>query len=99
MCIRDRPIGTITIQETKAPEGYLLNPEVFVRQITSTGTSESVNTYNNPIVPENVMKLDLKKVQEGTETVSYTHLDVYKRQLFGIFILLYESFLLWNEDK
>ncbi len=61
------PIGTITIQETKAPEGYLLNPEVFVRQITSTGTSESVNTYNKPIVPENVMKLDLKKVQEGTE--------------------------------
>ena len=61
------PIGTVTIQETKAPEGYLLNPEIFVRQITSAGTAENVNTYNKPIVPENVMKLDLKKVQEGTE--------------------------------
>lgn len=61
------PIGTITIQETKAPEGYLLNPEVFVRQITPSGTAESVNTYNKPIIPENIMKLDLKKVQEGTD--------------------------------
>ncbi|MFR5070439.1 MAG: prealbumin-like fold domain-containing protein [Eubacteriales bacterium] len=40
------PIGTITIQETKAPEGYLLNPEIFIRQITSDGLSEGVNTYN-----------------------------------------------------
>ena len=61
------PLGTITIQETKAPEGYLLNQQLFVMQITSKGTDQYVNTYNKPIVPENVMKLDLKKVQEGTE--------------------------------
>lgn len=29
------PLGSITIQETKAPKGYLINEEVFVRQITS----------------------------------------------------------------
>lgn len=34
------PLGTITIQETKAPKGYLLNEEIFVRQITSKGTGE-----------------------------------------------------------
>ena len=61
------PIGTITIQETKAPEGYLLNPQLFVMQITSKGTDQYVNTYNKPIIPENIFKLDLKKVQEGTE--------------------------------
>lgn len=38
------PIGTITIQETKAPEGYLINPEIFVRQITSDGFAEGVHT-------------------------------------------------------
>ncbi len=63
------PLGTITVQETKAPEGYLLNSEVFVRQITSEGTSDNVHTYNKPIIPENILKLDLVKKQEGTDIV------------------------------
>ncbi len=50
------PLGTITIQETKAPEGYLINPEIFVRQITVDGSVEGVSTYNAPIVPEQVIK-------------------------------------------
>lgn len=61
------PIGTITIQETKAPEGYLLNPEIFVRQITSEGQAENISSYNHPIIPENIFKLDLVKKQAGTE--------------------------------
>ncbi|MFQ7871770.1 MAG: collagen binding domain-containing protein, partial [Coprococcus phoceensis] len=61
------PIGTLTIQETKAPEGYLINQEVFVRQITAEGNAEWVNTYNRPVVPEKVMKLDLVKRQEKTD--------------------------------
>ena len=63
------PLGTITIQETKAPEGYLINPEVFVRQITPTGSGDIVETYNQPIIPENILKLDLVKKQEGTNIV------------------------------
>ena len=63
------PLGTITIQETKAPEGYLINPEVFVRQITTDGTADNVHTYNKPIIPENILKLDLVKKQEGTDIV------------------------------
>ncbi len=50
------PLGTITIQETKTPEGYLINPEIFVRQITSAGTDQFISTYNAPIIPEQVMK-------------------------------------------
>ena len=38
------PLGTVTVRETKAPEGYLLNSTVFVRKITSDGTAETVNT-------------------------------------------------------
>lgn len=63
------PLGTITIQETKAPEGYLINPEVFVRQITPEGNANNVHTYNKPIIPENILKLDLVKKQEGTDIV------------------------------
>ena len=46
------PLGTITIQETKAPEGYLINPEVFVQTDYLIRYIRSVNTYNRPTVPE-----------------------------------------------
>lgn len=62
------PIGTITIQETKAPSGYFINNEVFVRKITTSGHAESVETYNYPEVNEKVIKFDIKKVQAGTST-------------------------------
>lgn len=62
------PVGTVTIQETKAPVGYFINNEVVVRNITSTGTSEFVSTYNQPTVNEKVIKFDIKKVQAGTST-------------------------------
>ena len=62
------PIGTITIQETKAPEGYLINPEVFVRQVTSNGTAEGVQTYNAPIIPEQVMKGSVELYKSDDES-------------------------------
>lgn len=62
------PIGTITIQETKAPEGYLLNPEIFIRQITSDGSAESVNTYNEPVIPETVMKGSVELYKSDDES-------------------------------
>lgn len=62
------PVGTITIQETKAPVGYFINNEVFVRKITSSGNGEKVETYNYPEVNEKVIKFDIKKVQAGTST-------------------------------
>lgn len=62
------PIGTITIQETKAPTGYFINNEVFVRKITPSGNAESVETFNMPKVNEKVIKFNIKKVQAGTST-------------------------------
>lgn len=62
------PIGTITIQESKAPTGYFINNEVFVRKITTSGSAERVNTFNMPKVNEKVIKFDIKKVQAGTST-------------------------------
>ncbi len=62
------PIGTITIQESKAPTGYFINNEVFVRKITTSGSVEDVNTYNQPEILEKVIKFNIKKVQVGTTT-------------------------------
>ena len=62
------PVGTITIQETKAPTGYFINNEVFVRKTTISGDIEDVDTYDQPEVPEKVIKFNIKKVQVGTST-------------------------------
>ena len=60
------PLGTITIQETKASEGYLVNDTVFVRQITAKGTAETVHTYGASTVPEVAQKVIITKYQSGT---------------------------------
>lgn len=62
------PVGTVTIQETKAPDGYFINNEVFVRKITTSGSNEKVETYDYPEVNEKVIKFEIKKVQAGTST-------------------------------
>ena len=74
------PLGIITIQETKAPEGYILNPEIFVVPITSNNDgSEFVYTYNEPEIPETLLTLDIVKVLKGKDTpisgVVFTHTD------------------------
>ena len=60
------PLGTITIQETKASEGYMVNDTVFVRQITTKGTADTVDTYENPTVPEVAQKVIVTKYQSDT---------------------------------
>lgn len=62
------PVGTMTIQETKAPTGYFINDKVFVQKITSSGDAERVETYNQPEILEKVIKFNIKKVQVGTST-------------------------------
>lgn len=70
----------VTLQETKAPEGYLINPEVYVVPITSSNDgSEFVETYNQPKIPETLLTLDIVKVLKGKDTpisgVVFTHTD------------------------
>lgn len=50
------PLGTVTIQETKAPSGYLIDSQIFVRQIKGEGTIEPVDVYNEVIVSEKVIR-------------------------------------------
>lgn len=42
------PLGTITLQETKAPEGYLLNDTVYVVQTVLDSGNNTVRTTNLP---------------------------------------------------
>jgi uncharacterized surface anchored protein len=53
------PLGTLVIRETKASEGYLLNEETFIRQITGAGSGETVSTYSFPTALEKVITYEL----------------------------------------
>lgn len=61
------PLGTVTVQETKAPEGYLLNESVFVQKIVAGGTQETVECYQTANVADQVYRGDLEfvKVSDG----------------------------------
>lgn len=63
------PLGTVSIQETKAPEGYLLgNQPIYIEQITSIGSAQRVETYNAPKDPEQVIKGGVKIAKVDAET-------------------------------
>lgn len=61
------PVGTITIQETQAPEGYHLNQEIFVVPIPYEKDSDTIGSYVVPNIPEYPWKVNLKKIQAGTD--------------------------------
>ena len=46
------PLGTLSIQETKAPDGFKVNPEIFIRQIKQNETTGDVDLENELIVSE-----------------------------------------------
>lgn len=60
------PLGTITIQETKPPEGYVRNDTLFVRQITPHGSAEVVTCYEVPTVAEQILQVEIRKYQTET---------------------------------
>lgn len=107
------PLGTILIQETRAPEGYNLDdghggePKVFLVRITSDGAvGEAVYTYNTPQVPDTVKRGDFRLVKEVPVTIySDTNPDMpqeVKRVLVpGVKFELYNdsaSYVLSPED-
>ena len=65
------PLGTITIQETKAPDGYELNDQLYVSQIKGIAAegNQNVNTYNAVTWKENIEKLWITKKETGTDRV------------------------------
>ena len=91
------PLGTVTIQETKPPTGYLINSELYIRQITSQGTAESVKTYNQPIVPDKVIRggvaiekwdfdLNRRAAPQGDATLAGSVLEIYNRSANSVVV-------------
>lgn len=76
------PVGTVTMQETKAPEGYKLNDETFIVKVISEGSDEFLSTYQEPIVPEQVIKGKIRIAKKDKDTgkviqVAGTVFDIY----------------------
>lgn len=61
------PLGTVTVQETKAPTGYHAEGNVYLQQIVAGGTVETVECYNASTIKEQVYRGDLEfvKVSDG----------------------------------
>lgn len=57
------PLGTITIQETKAPAGYSINGDVITVSLPAQGTQETVSTVSTSAVPEDILRGDLEFVK------------------------------------
>lgn len=90
------PLGTVTVQESKSPSGYLLNDELYVRYSTTEGRREAVNTYNEPIVPDTVIRggvsiqkwdfeLNRPAQPQGDADLAAT-LDIYNRSTNSIVV-------------
>lgn len=62
------PLGTVTVQETKAPAGYLVNDTVFVQKITAGGAKETVSCYNASSVEEQIYRGGVKVQKRDLET-------------------------------
>lgn len=62
------PLGTVTVQETKAPAGYFANDTVFVQKITAGGKMETVSCYNASSVEEQIYRGGVKLQKRDLET-------------------------------
>ena len=61
------PLGTVTVEEIKAPAGYYLNKgKVTVRKLKGSGTKENIQEFVKIEDTEQVVRFYIDKVQEGT---------------------------------
>ena len=62
------PLGTVTIQETKAPTGYFASEAVIVQKITGDGDQETISVYNASKVEEQIYRGGVKIQKRDIET-------------------------------
>lgn len=61
------PVGTVSIQETKAPEGYLIDDTIYVQQIRMDENNKAVVATNTKIVKEEPCRGDFKMLKLGDD--------------------------------
>lgn len=57
------PLGTVAIQEVKAPEGYLSDDALHIAQVKPEGKEEAVDTYEIPLHGEQIIRGDLELIK------------------------------------
>lgn len=57
------PLGTITVQEIKAPRGYLIDDTVQVRKLMPSGAAETISAFQKIEIGEDVIRGDLQIVK------------------------------------
>lgn len=62
------PLGTVTVQETKAPAGYFASEEVIVQKITKDNDQETISVYNASKVEEQIYRGGVKIQKRDLET-------------------------------
>lgn len=87
------PLGTLVIQETRAPEGFLINSDKYVVRITEDGADQDiVRTYNEPIILETAIK--------GGVSVTKTDADLQSSTAQGDASIAGAKFTIYNaSDK
>lgn len=61
------PMGTVTAQETRSPDGYKINPEVIVRNIKPGTGATGTTVYQVPTIQEDSLDFQIKKVQKYSD--------------------------------
>ena len=61
------PIGTITAEETRSPNGYKINSEVIVRNIKPGTGATGTTVYQVPTIQEDSLDFQIKKVQKYSD--------------------------------
>lgn len=61
------PMGTITAQETRSPNGYKINSEVIVRNIKPGTGATGTTVYQVPTIQEDSLDFQIKKVQKYSD--------------------------------
>ena len=59
----------MTFEETKAPEGYLINDEVIVRQVAASGSGQTDTLFQIPRIADHVIRghIQIVKFQEAVD--------------------------------
>lgn len=93
---RTLPLGTITIQESKAPAGYRLDPKLYIQNIEADLNGEIINSPQAPNSPEpsihggvQIEKHDQElndKTPQGDATLAEATFDIYNRSINPVMV-------------